>query len=264
MRSIARLRAVVISQEVVFAGTPSRGQRSAAVTNASCAASSASSMSPRMPTSAASTRPHWSRKTSPTSGSLDNRAHLDPAVLPPFLEARCDLSRLVEIRELEHDQPSKELLAVDEWAVCEERLAVFYAHRGRCLGPLQTDGRACVWLPDDLCEGVLEALVLVRREHVPRDACRIDEQCVLHEVSSPRKLDPSAHLLLGRRQRQLHELADLDAAAPRDARTAGRHAERLLKIVGRHERVAADPRFRTAVPDLVSIRNRLAALDDAC
>ena len=47
MRSIARLRAVVISQPVGLAGTPSRGQRSAAIANASCAASSASSMSPQ-------------------------------------------------------------------------------------------------------------------------------------------------------------------------------------------------------------------------
>jgi hypothetical protein len=35
MRSIARLRAVVISHAAGFAGTPSRGQRSAATTNAS-------------------------------------------------------------------------------------------------------------------------------------------------------------------------------------------------------------------------------------
>jgi hypothetical protein len=35
MRSIARLRAVTTSQPPGFAGTPSRGQRSAAIANAS-------------------------------------------------------------------------------------------------------------------------------------------------------------------------------------------------------------------------------------
>jgi hypothetical protein len=35
MRSIARLRAVVMSQARGFAGSPSRGQRSAAIANAS-------------------------------------------------------------------------------------------------------------------------------------------------------------------------------------------------------------------------------------
>jgi hypothetical protein len=47
MRSIAQLRAVVISQPVGLAGTPSRGHRSIAAAKASCAASSASSMSRR-------------------------------------------------------------------------------------------------------------------------------------------------------------------------------------------------------------------------
>ena len=39
-------------------GAPSRGQRSAAIAKASCAASSARSKSPRKPIRAASTRPH--------------------------------------------------------------------------------------------------------------------------------------------------------------------------------------------------------------
>ena len=47
MRSIARLRAVVTSHARGLAGAPSRGQRSAAAVNASCAASSARSKSPR-------------------------------------------------------------------------------------------------------------------------------------------------------------------------------------------------------------------------
>src|SRR5450755_3894589 len=86
--SIARLRAVVINQPVGLAGSPSRGQRSAAMANASAAASSASSMSPRMPTSVASTRPHWSRKTasSTTEASVEDGPHLDRDTGPGLLE----------------------------------------------------------------------------------------------------------------------------------------------------------------------------------
>ena len=62
-RSTARLRAVATSQARGLAGFPSRGQRSAAIANASWVASSARSKSPRKPIRAASTRPHSSRKT---------------------------------------------------------------------------------------------------------------------------------------------------------------------------------------------------------
>jgi hypothetical protein len=57
MWSMARLRAVVTSQPTGLAGSPSRGQRSAAMANASAAASSASSRSPSTPVSVARTRP---------------------------------------------------------------------------------------------------------------------------------------------------------------------------------------------------------------
>ena len=69
IRSIARLRAVVTSHAPGLAGTPDAGQRCAAIANASCAASSALSKSPRNPTSEASTRPHSSRKTSSSTVS---------------------------------------------------------------------------------------------------------------------------------------------------------------------------------------------------
>ena len=62
MRSVARFRAVLISQARGWLGMPSRGHRSAAMANASCAASSARSKSPRKPIRAARTRPHSSRK----------------------------------------------------------------------------------------------------------------------------------------------------------------------------------------------------------
>ena len=60
---MARLRAVVTSHARGLSGVPSRGQRSAAIANASWAASSASSKSPRKPIRVARTRPHSSRKT---------------------------------------------------------------------------------------------------------------------------------------------------------------------------------------------------------
>ena len=98
MRSIARLRAVVTSQAPGFAGTPSRGQRSAATANASWAASSARSKSPRKPTSAASTRPHSSRKTCSTSAlPLHQRPHLDRAAHARGRDPRGELDRRVEI-----------------------------------------------------------------------------------------------------------------------------------------------------------------------
>ena len=62
-RSIAALRAVRTSQPAGLSGTPSRGQRAAAVANASWTTSSARSKSRRYPTSEARTRPHSSRKT---------------------------------------------------------------------------------------------------------------------------------------------------------------------------------------------------------
>ena len=43
MRSVARFRAVLINQARGLLGTPSRGHRSAAIANTSCAASSARS-----------------------------------------------------------------------------------------------------------------------------------------------------------------------------------------------------------------------------
>ncbi len=88
MRSIARLRAVAISHPVGLAGTPSRGQRSAASANASCAASSASSMSPSQPTSEARTRPQFSRKTCSSTPEL-------------LLEDRTDLDRRGDVELLQ-------------------------------------------------------------------------------------------------------------------------------------------------------------------
>ena len=68
-RSNARLRAVVVSQAPGFAGTPSRGQRSSARANASCAHSSARSQSPVVRIRVATIRPHSSRNARATASS---------------------------------------------------------------------------------------------------------------------------------------------------------------------------------------------------
>ena len=85
MRLMARFRAVVVSQAPGFCGTPSRGHRSAAMANASWAASSARSKSPRKPMSAARTRPHSSRKTWSRMAYRSTSGRI--SIAPPMLAA---------------------------------------------------------------------------------------------------------------------------------------------------------------------------------
>jgi hypothetical protein len=59
--SIARFRAVATSHARGLSGQPSRGQRSSAVSNASCTASSATWKSPTARITVASTRANSSR-----------------------------------------------------------------------------------------------------------------------------------------------------------------------------------------------------------
>ena len=118
-----------------------RGQRSAAIANASCAASSARSKSPRKPIRDASTRPHWSRKTwsrpvtTPRWGGSRWRR---PCWRPG---PRRHLDRGVEIVGLEEEVAAEGLLGLDERAVGGEGLAVVDAHRGRGLGRLHLQAR---------------------------------------------------------------------------------------------------------------------------
>src|SRR6185437_807329 len=114
---MARLRAVLTSQPVGLDGSPSRGQRSAAMANASAAASSARPMSPRIPVRVASTRPHWSRKTasSATEAPVEDGPHLDRGAGPGLLEHLLgDGQGPVEVVGLDQDQAAEILLAVDE------------------------------------------------------------------------------------------------------------------------------------------------------
>src|SRR5712691_10284963 len=68
-RSMARLRAVVVIQPPGLGDRPSSGHLDAAMANASCTASSATSMSPKTLIRAATDRPASARKIRPTSAA---------------------------------------------------------------------------------------------------------------------------------------------------------------------------------------------------
>ena len=115
-------------------GTPSRGQRSAAIAKASCAASSARSKSPRKPISAARTRPHWSRKTCSRTATTSTIGRTSIAPLQTGRrDPRGQLDRGVEVVGLEQEVAADRLLDLGERAVGGQRLAVLHAHRGRRL-----------------------------------------------------------------------------------------------------------------------------------
>src|SRR3984957_12221746 len=137
---MARLRAVVTSQPAGLAGSPSRGQRSAVMANASAAASSASSMSPRTPTRVASTRPHWSRKTSSSTPELllEHRTDLDRNCEIELLQLGGDGKGAVEVVRVDEDQAAEELLAVNERPVGEQRLSCLETDGGGRVSRLET------------------------------------------------------------------------------------------------------------------------------
>src|SRR5687768_6829111 len=137
MRSMARLRAVVTTQAPGVCGSPSRGQRSRAVANASCTASSASSRSPRTRVRMPTARPHSSRKTRSTSccmpSLLQNRSDLDCSGGTRCRDERCEPDRLVEVGKLREEDAADDLLRLGERAVRDDALAVANADdlRGR-------------------------------------------------------------------------------------------------------------------------------------
>src|SRR3954470_14780551 len=131
-RSIARLRAVATSQARGFAGVPSRGHRSAAIANASWAASSARSKSPRKPIRVASTRPHSSRKVRSISAlALHERADLHCAAQARRRDPRGHLDRGVEVVGLVEVVAAELLLRLRERTVGGEGAAVLDADRRR-------------------------------------------------------------------------------------------------------------------------------------
>src|SRR3954469_4907539 len=169
MRLIARLRAVVISHAAGLAGSPSRGQRSAAIANASCAASSATSKSPRKPISAARTRPQCSRKAcSRIALVLHPRAALAGAAQAGGRDAGGELDRRFQVVCLEEAVAADGLLELDERPVGGQRPAVPHAHGGRAVGAAHLLARGeAGGLVERLVVGVDAALLLLR-ERVPR------------------------------------------------------------------------------------------------
>src|SRR5690606_4205484 len=145
MRSIAFLRAVVVSHAPGFSGTPSRSQWSTASATASCSASSARSKSPHDRISVATMRPCSWRKTAASAseaalidglplGYSAHRAHLGAALLlhlrevdhrPDLDAARLDvrellrpLDRRVQVRGIEDVEPAQLLFRLRERPVC--------------------------------------------------------------------------------------------------------------------------------------------------
>src|SRR5262249_43782805 len=142
-RSIALLRATWVIQAPGLAGTPSRGQRSSAATNASWTASSAASKSRRTRISVATARADSCRKVRSTplsrslgakarallgalagaapdqllavdlfAGGADQRPHFQRGALQRHLPRPGE--RLVEVRALDDPEAHQLLLGLDE------------------------------------------------------------------------------------------------------------------------------------------------------
>src|SRR3954462_10766037 len=105
--------AVVVSQAPGLAGTPSAGHRSTAVANASAAASSAMSRSPKRLIKAATTRAHsswWAPVTaSRTSLRVTERPHLDLPIAR-LRPVGGELERHVEVGGLDDPEADEVLL----------------------------------------------------------------------------------------------------------------------------------------------------------
>src|SRR5881409_411350 len=184
-RSMARLRAVVVIQPPGLGGSPSPVHLPRATANASCTASSATSMSPKTRIRAATDRPDSSRKIRPTSASSSFRA---ASTLPTlsglgYVSERADLDRLrdccgglrrpsergVEVFGLDDVEAAQVFLRLRKWAVGGQHLVVGHA----C-------DRGGVWIVQGAAE-------------IP-GACRLH---LLLEDADP--LHELPHLLLGHR-----------------------------------------------------------------
>src|SRR2546425_228191 len=146
-RSMARLRAVVVIQPPGLGGSPSPGHLRSATANASCTASSATSMSPKTRIRAATDRPDSSRKIRPTSAPSSLGAASTSPTLSGFgyVSERADLDRLrdccgglrrpsergVEVFGLDDVEAAQVFLRLRKGAVGGQHLAVGHAH-DRC------------------------------------------------------------------------------------------------------------------------------------
>src|SRR3989440_6155491 len=149
-RSFAGLRAVVVIQAPGLGGSPSPVHLRKATANASCTASSATSMSPRTRIRAATDRPDSSRKIRPTSASSSFRAAATSPTLSclGYVSERADLDRLrdgggglrrpgergVEVVGLDDVEAAQVFLRLSEGAVGGQQLALGDAHDGGGVG----------------------------------------------------------------------------------------------------------------------------------
>src|SRR2546428_10126890 len=143
-RSMARLRAVVVIQAPGLGGRPSPVHLRKATANASCTASSATSMSPKTRIRAATDRPDSSRKIRPISASSSFRAASASPTLSGlgYVSERADLDRLrdgggglrrpgergVEVVGLDDVEAAEVFLRLGEGAVGGQHLAISHSH----------------------------------------------------------------------------------------------------------------------------------------
>ena len=118
--------AVVVSQAPGLGGTPSAGQRSTAVANASAAISSATSRSPKRLARAATTRAHSSRWTrviaSPTSVTLHRNGRTSTLPVAGLRPLGGEPERHVEVGGLDDPEAGEVLLRLQVGPVGEHRL----------------------------------------------------------------------------------------------------------------------------------------------
>src|SRR6266511_5775520 len=180
-RSMARLRAVVMIQPPGLGGGPSPGHLLKATANASCTASSATSMSPKTRIRAATDRPDSSRKIRPMAASsavgaaspsrtrsglpVRERADLDRR-LDDLGDLRRPGERGVEVLGLDDVEPAEVLLRLGERAVGGQDVAIGLAHDGGRVGLVKAAGedpgagRLHVLLDEqDLLVGLLHLLI---------------------------------------------------------------------------------------------------------
>src|SRR5262245_28903666 len=169
---MARLRAVVVSHPPGFGGSPSDGQRSLAMRNASWAISSAMSMSPKRRTRVATTRPASSRKmrviaassvgmTTSALGLVLERANLD-RVTAGRRALRGPRQRRIEISSRDDPEAAELLFGLCVRPVGHNDVAVLDPHDGGGLRIVQSAGedpRTCgaqlIVELIDLTEGLL-------------------------------------------------------------------------------------------------------------
>src|SRR6266508_4293587 len=154
-RSMARLRAVVMIQPPGLGGGPSPGHLLKATANASCTASSATSMSPKTRIRAATDRPDSSRKIWPMAASstfgasspsrtqsglpVRERADLDRR-LDDLGDLRRPGERGIEVLGLDDVEAAEVLLRLGEGAIGSQHVAVGRAHDGGRLGLVKAAG----------------------------------------------------------------------------------------------------------------------------